>query len=245
MYVIVLEVVDRLRTLKEALRIHRRHLYEYLGSDRYSRPALNKIDYILQKKYLYYRGGFFVEVGANDGFSQSNTYYFEKLQGWKGILIEPIPELFKKCVKERSNSIVFNCALVPTGYDYETVTMLYSNLMSLVRGARKSAIADLEHAQAGMRVQNDVKEVYEIIVPARTLTSIFDEAEVLQIDLLSLDVEGYELNVLQGLDLDRYKPKYMLIETDFRDEIDRYLSAYGYEAIDMLSHHDVLYRQRS
>ena len=48
----------------------------------------NKMDKKLLK-YLNYNNGFFIELGANDGLRQSNTYYLEKNLGWRGILIEP------------------------------------------------------------------------------------------------------------------------------------------------------------
>ena len=51
--------------------------------------GLNKLDKKVLK-YLNYNRGFFVELGANDGISQSNTLHFEKYKNWKGILIEPI-----------------------------------------------------------------------------------------------------------------------------------------------------------
>ena len=60
--------------------------------------------------------GYFVEAGANDGHLQSNTYYFERFKGWTGVLIEPIPELYNRCVRERPRSRVLNYALVPDGY---------------------------------------------------------------------------------------------------------------------------------
>jgi hypothetical protein len=62
-----------------------------------------------------------------------------------------------------------------------------------------------------------------------------------RIDLLSLDVEGFELDVLKGIDFDKYKPSFMLIEARFRDEIDSFLNPL-YEPITELSYHDVLYR---
>ncbi len=223
-----------------ATRYHRR-LYELFGSDRYSRPALNGIDHKLGK-YLSYHEGFFVEAGANDGFTQSNTYYLERFWKWKGILVEPVPELYEKCVRERPGSLVINCALVASDYGKPDVTMTYANLMSLVRGARQTREADDAHVRRALEVQPDV-EAYELTVPARSLTSILDEARVEVIDFLSLDVEGYELEVLKGLDLARYCPKYMLIETSSRKELDAFL-AEDYEVVEVFSHHDVLYRRK-
>ena len=141
----------------------------------------------------------FVEAGANDGFNQSNTYYFEKILGWSGLLIEAIPELHARCVKARKKAQVFQCALVAEEHEGDTVTMEYANLMSLVKGARKSPDAERAHICRGTAIQPDVTP-YQIEVPARTLTQVLDQARVDHIDLLSLDVEGYELQALQGLD---------------------------------------------
>lgn len=231
-----------MKTIRDDLRRYRRRLYEFFGSDRYSHPALSQMDRKLER-YMPYQNGFFIEAGANDGFAQSNTYYFERFLNWRGILVEPIPELREKCVKERPNSIVLNCALVPMDHDGQDVTMLYCNMMSVVKGAQKSDAADLEYVRRGMKIQRSVEKIYEVVVPARTLTSILDEIGVKEIDLFSLDVEGYELDVLKGLDLDRYRPKYMLIEARFRDEIESYLAEF-YEAIELLSQYDVLYSRR-
>lgn len=225
--------------LKHNLKRYRRYLFEFFGSGRYSCPALRQMDRMLEK-YVPYKGGFFVEAGANDGFAQSNTYYFEKIKKWKGILIEPIPQLYEKCVKQRPDSVVFNCALVPFDYDKPYVTMTYCNLMSLVKGARKCDIADLEHVKHGIQIQKNV-ESYEVRVPARTITSILDEVGVKDIDIFSLDVEGYESNVLKGLDFEKYRPKFMLIEVTFREEVEACISDY-YEIACELSPHDVLYR---
>jgi FkbM family methyltransferase len=200
--------------------------------------SLNELDFKL-RPYLNYRRGFFVEAGANDGISQSNTLYFEKYRQWKGILIEPIPDLAAKCRVNRPKCIVENFALVPFDYKESHVEMRYCNLMSLVKGAMKSEEADLVHIQEGCRVQNT--DSFELRVPARTLTSILEANSVRKIDLLSLDVEGFELNVLKGVDFEKYQPALMLIEARFRDEIDSFLKPF-YEPIAELSAHDVLYR---
>jgi FkbM family methyltransferase len=202
--------------------------------------AMNALDLKLAN-HLDFKGGFFVEAGANDGVSQSNTLYFEKYFKWRGMLVEPIPELAAKCKSNRPKCMVENCALVPFDYQQDQIDMRYCNLMSLVKGAMKSEENDLAHVKLGCEVQQ-VKS-YTIKVPARTLTSVLEKHGVSKIDLLSLDVEGYELGVLQGLDFKRYRPSLMLIEARFREEIDAFLTP-RYQVIAELSEHDVLYKAR-
>lgn len=225
--------------VKNKLSMLRRKIVESFGISRYSRPSLFEIDRKLEH-YLNYCNGFFIEAGANNGFNQSNTYYFEQFKGWKGILVEGIPELYQQCLLERPKAKVFNCALVSSDFSESYVTMKYSNLMSLVEGSLKSKQAEENHVIEGSKIQKGFIP-YEIKVPARTLTSILDECEVNEIDFFSLDVEGYELSVLKGLDFNKYRPKYMLIEARFKEEIDNYISDL-YVEIDQLSYHDFLYK---
>ena len=67
--------------------------------------AIDNLDKKL-KKYLNFKNGFFIECGANDGVNQSNTWYFEKKLNWRGILIEPVPNLFKELKKNRNKKIL-------------------------------------------------------------------------------------------------------------------------------------------
>lgn len=209
--------------------------------DKDPRPSLNDLDRKLEK-YLNFNKGFFIEAGANDGYSQSNTYYLEKKRDWNGILIEGIPELYKKAKKQRANSVVYNCALVSNEFSHTTVTMHYANLMSVVEGSLKSEEEQNKHLETGINVQN-LDKSYSITVPARTLESILDEFSNLpDIDFFSLDVEGYELDVLKGTNLAKYRPKYILVEARFFDEVNSFLESHNYEIIENLSHHDFLYR---
>jgi hypothetical protein len=59
--------------------------YSQIRQDRY-------IDFFFSKK----RNGVFVDIGANDGVTLSNTYFLEKERHWTGICIEPIPSSFEK-----------------------------------------------------------------------------------------------------------------------------------------------------
>jgi len=217
----------------------RRFLFETLGDPRFSRPALNGLDDKLSK-YLNYRDGFFIEAGANDGYSQSNTYYLEKFLGWTGILVEGIPELYHSCRRLRKKSAVHHCALVSGEFKAPQVRMHYANLMSLVDGALKSEALQAAHLGRGLELQK-ISGTHPVTVPARTLQSILDEySPPPRIDFLSLDVEGYELEVLKGLDLRKYRPTYILVEARFFEEVHAYLEPF-YELAEQLTDSDFLY----
>lgn len=212
-----------------------------VGPEKNPRPALKNLDQKLER-YLSFRNGFFIEAGANDGYSQSNTYFLETELNWRGILVEGIPELYAKCEKERPGSFVYHCALVSSDFKGRMATMHYANLMSVVDGALKTDEAQASQIQAGVNVQR-LKGTYSIEVPARTLESILDEIENLPtIDFLSLDVEGYERNVLMGLNLSRFRPTYILVEARFFEEVNSLLVLEKYELLERLSPHDYLYR---
>jgi len=206
-----------------------------------SKPSLNDLDNKLSK-YFNFKKGFFIEVGANDGYSQSNTYYLEKKKKWVGLLVEGIPELFDKCKKERKKSIVKNCALVSNDFKDSTVTMHYAHLMSVVDGSLKVIEDQNNQLKRGVNIQK-LEGSYSVDVLARTLESILDNVKGLPIiNFFSLDVEGYELNVLKGLNLSKYRPNYILVEARFFDEVNNFLEKHQYKIVEKMSSLDYLYK---
>jgi FkbM family methyltransferase len=233
-------------SFKYTLKRARRRLAEAVGIDRYSHLALNGLDRKLAR-FLPHRGGFFIEAGANDGLAQSNTYYFERMRGWSGLLIEPVPELCARCRRERPRSKVVQAALVGQDYPHADVEMQYAGLMSVIEGAFGDPSVRSRHVELGLQ-QPGVDGTYSIRVPARTLSAIIDaEAGGRDVDLLSLDVEGAELQALAGLNLARHAPHFICVEA--RDP--RALTALlrpRYEQAEVLSdngeHQDILFRRR-
>jgi FkbM family methyltransferase len=160
--------------------------------------------------------GFYIECGANDGITQSYTYELERL-GWNGILIEASEEAFNKCKANRSSdNLFYNCALVSSDDISQISGDFDGNLMSSVGGNRLC------------------REI-NTIVKCRTLTSILEELSIDNIDLFSLDVEGYELEVLKGFDIKKYHPKYIIIEVynDIKDDIFNLMARNNYSVLNL------------
>lgn len=181
-------------------------------------PLDKKLDILFNKKY----NGFFIELGANDGLNQSNTAFFEKYRGWKGVLVEPSLIAFEKCVKNRPNSYCFNAACVSDDYTNEYISGDFNgNLMSSIDGKRLNNSSDIK-------------------VKATTLEKILNTLNPEKIDLLSLDTEGYELPILKGLNLNKYRPIYLLIEIYNKDynEIIKYLSDNNYKLLENFSNYN-------
>jgi FkbM family methyltransferase len=217
----------------------RRRRREARGDYSASYPALHDMDHQLER-YLPESGGFFVEAGGNDGYTQSNTYAFERRHGWGGVLVEPVPELARACALERPGSRVVRAALVAEGFSDHEVSLRFGGLMTVVVGGRE---ADDEWVAAAHTVGQE-EPPHELRAPARTLSSILDEVRAPEVDLLSLDVEGYEAQALAGLDLERHAPRFVLVE--MRDtEVDRgpidAILGGRYIDIDALSPFDILY----
>lgn len=205
--------------------------------------GLHGIDNTLLK-YLDFRNGVFIEAGANDGISQSNTALYEFDYGWTGLLIEPNPKKFFECKERRQNSIVENYALVSDNYSKD---FILGNFDEIGYGESLTAMVYdngdwvdehlLEH-------KNNIKEKL-IEVPAITLNKLLAKHKVTKINFVSLDVEGYEISVLNGFDLKKYQPDYIMIETTTfesrRKAILDYMRERGYNVIEELSCNDVLF----
>jgi FkbM family methyltransferase len=195
------------------------------------------------ESYLDFDGGFFVELGANDGVAQSNTLYFERERGWRGVLIEPILHNYLKCRQNRSEDNAFFCAAcVSDRYAEPYVRLTYANLMTAPHGVVSDIADPSQHAQSGSMYLPAGEVPVDVMAVARTLSSLLDEAQApFKIDLLSLDVEGGELEVLKGINHSRHRFRYMLIECRDPQRLASYLTEVGYVLIDKISQHDYLY----
>lgn len=204
--------------------------------------GLNALDRKM-RRYIDFDGGYFVEAGANDGVSQSNTLYYERDRGWRGVLVEPSHANYFKCRANRSPATkVFCAACVPFGYRERFVPMLYSNLMSV----SELDGTDLEDPKAHVEIGRSFLPPHEDVVAygaiPRTLNELLVEAGSPRvIDFFSLDVEGNERQVLEGVDHAQFRFRHLLVECRSLPRMTEYLESHGYRFREALSSHDYLF----
>lgn len=204
--------------------------------------SLNQLDRKLEK-YVDYDNGYFVELGANDGVTQSNSLYFEKFRNWRGLLVEPAPQNYLKCRKNRSSRDSIYCAAcVSFDYEDEFVRIAYSNLMSTPVSLESDIKDPRAHARLGDRFLGNGETVFEFGAVARPLNSLLEDSGAPKlIDFLSLDVEGAELEVLKGVDHNAFRFKYILVECRDFSRLSAYLENQRYRFVEKMSEQDYLF----
>lgn len=204
--------------------------------------GLNGLDKKIEK-YLPFNDGFYVELGANDGLDQSNTLYFERHKKWRGVLIEPTPHNYLKCLANRSkDNHIFCNACVSFDYKDHFVEIAFSNLMSSPIGLESDVLDPISHAESGTEFLEFTDQVFIFGSVAKTLNDLLLTANAPKIiDFLSLDVEGAEIEVLKGINHSTYWFKYICVECRDISKLTSYLNQVGYELKEKLSVHDYLF----
>ena len=159
----------------------------------------NSEDVLLARCFEGQSIGFYVDVGAEDPIEGSVTKHFYE-QGWRGINIEPVPSFFNKIINDRPLDINLQC--VASDQDNHTLQLC------IAEGTGLSTV-EIERQQALQHAYN----VHAIEVQCKRLTTILEANAKQRIDFLKIDVEGHELAVIRGLDLAKYHPRVILIET--------------------------------
>lgn len=148
--------------------------------------------------------GFFIEVGAFDGYSCAVTYALEAV-GWKGLLVEAIPERFEQCRARRKNSRVVHAALGKRGSTGTTT-------FQVVEDQHGGMLSYHTTTEQHLRVLNADKRVRRAVsVPLTTMDELLKD-HTGRIDVAVIDVEGGEVDLLDGFDVSRHRPRVMLIE---------------------------------
>lgn len=187
---------------------------------------------------------YYVEIGANDGRTHSNTLSLELFYGWKGLLIEPIYSTFTKLERNRSKrrNYLLRAACVSPSFPNSSIDFVYGNLMSIGLGLDSDVPDPFEHASAPRKDAGPGDPLRIESVPAITMTEALETARApSKIGLLSLDVEGAELEVLRGIDFDKFQFAWIVVESRAVQRVAEFLATNGYVLQEKLTHHDYLF----
>lgn len=159
-------------------------------------------DLVLLKYFKKKKSGFYIDIGAHHPFRFSNTYLFYK-KGWKGINIDATPGSMEKFYKYRFRDINIE---VPISNNNKRIDYFIFDEPAL--NSFSSKLSKERNVNTKYKIKGIVK------LKPQKLSSILDKyiAKNAKIDFMSIDVEGYEYEVLLSNNWKKYRPTYLLVE---------------------------------
>ena len=183
-------------------------------------------DLILTRLFGKKNNGFYIDVGAHHPLRFSNTYIFYK-RGWSGINIEPNPDALALFNRYRKRDI--NLSL---GANKSDGVLYYFMFNEPALNSFNEALSKERDGMAHYRIVN------KKTIKVQRLSKILEEnlPDGIKIDFLSIDVEGFDLNVLESNDWVRFRPNCVLVEDkDFNlalansNPINRFMNKNNYD----------------
>jgi FkbM family methyltransferase len=180
--------------------------YSQIGQDQY----------INEQLFGNYQGGVFVDIGAHNGVTYSNTYFLEKERGWTGICIEPIPARFEELKACRNCVCVQGCVS-----DINGISQL---LMVSSPVVHTEMLTGLLHTYDPRHLERMKIELFynggsydTIDVQCYKLNDLLEQNGITHVNYLSIDTEGGEFDILASIDFSKFKIDAITVEDNYGD----------------------------
>ena len=161
--------------------------------------SFSGVDIVLKKIFYQQEKGFYIDVGCQNPIKNNNTYLLYK-KGWEGINIDLDKDNINLFNSARPKDSNFNKAI---SSDIKNVELYFYHKKSPINTIDKKT-SDFQKAKVTSIKKINTDTLDNIILNSKYKNHTFD--------LLSIDVEGHELDVLKGFDLDKYSPKVIVVE---------------------------------
>ena len=214
--------------------------FNYLNADAYARlfsafrltqSQVQQEVFVLMRN-CFSTHGFFVEFGATDGKTLSNTFLLEKYMDWKGILVEP-NKSYHKALKENRNCIIDKRCIYKTSNQKIKFSenQDVGELSAIEEYLPKEETAkDHINLQRAIKLKDTNTKTYK--VETVSLLDLLDQHNAPKlIDYISIDTEGSEYDILKAFDFDKYTFRTITVEHNFenyREKIQELLEEKGY-----------------
>ena len=167
--------------------------------------------YVLDRYFRAFIGGTFVDIGAHDGITFSNTYFFERYLGWKGMCFEPLPSAYE-LLKQNRSSICMPFAIC----DYDGIGN-FCDVEVENDGKMLSGLTHYYDPRHMERINNALIFRANIDVEVRSLNPLLREHRFERINYLSIDTEGSELSILNDIDFKSVVVDIISVENNYDD----------------------------
>lgn len=179
----------------------------------------------------------FLQIGGNDGFINDPLFKLIKRDQWQGVIVEPQKEVFekrlKKTYRQARNVVLENAAIAAKDGHQNLYKLSFSNSRwatglatfnkeVLIRELEKGKRVRTKAAQEGLAVPDKLEDcITTEKVPCYTIPSLLDKHGFSDLDLLQIDVEGYEYEILRHLAFNLIRPKIINYEHAHLSAADR------------------------
>ena len=167
------------------------------------------------------RGGFFCDVGAHDGVTYSNSCFFERQLGWTGVAVEAQGDEFEKLKLARSCVCIHGAAFNRSGtVDFRRHVAPSASFARPGEATMISGIEECYHGNHRARLAKErAKGDSSLVAPVKCfrLADVFEEHGIQTVDYLSVDTEGSEAEVLEGIDFFNVHVNVVNFEANYRE----------------------------
>ena len=198
------------------------------------------IDKKVLERLSFKKNGIFIECGASDGITYSNSYLLEQKYGWTGLLIEPIQDQFDALVGYRKKSICEKYIMTSFKESGKNIKILNAGPESIIMDSQIGNLSmsnkermNILESQKMIKGSESVKSI--------SISELLDRHDINEVDIFFLDVEGSEINVLDGLDTNKHKIKNIVVETGSISSFKDYMRSIGFDKYENIARNDFIF----
>jgi FkbM family methyltransferase len=182
--------------------------------------------YIRETHFPYLDNGIMVEVGAGPPTFYSMSKHFRE-DHWRCICVEPNPKFVEMHKQEENEVYQLACSFEEKkNIDFQVV---YTNMWGKdIDGVSLSSLV-IKDNYLKMKEMYPKMVIENIKVDVKRLDTLLEELNINHIDFLSVDTEGWELEVMRGFNIQKYNPKVVVLENiEHLDEYNDYMKTFEY-----------------
>lgn len=207
----------------------------------------NYFSQVGQDKYVYetffqnYNSGFFLDIGAHDGINKSNSYFFEKSLNWKGICVEPIPEIFLQLTNNR------NCQCIQAGISDKNGKAIFWKIEGY--SEMLSGLEENYNEKHKQRILKEISEyggnLIEMEIDVLDINTLLKNNNIDKVDYCSIDVEGSEENILSVFNSRDFEIEVLTVENNYQAKsLRKIMKSKGFNLHSKIDFDDVYVRRK-